>query len=335
VDHKMRSPCGRLPRQAALGAVVLTAALLVLVGMISIFRQARLGGERRAAQSKPEQGIGPIRQSAASGEWTKLAEVLDEQMMTVPAGDFLMGSDRDRQDERPEHRAYLNAFAIDRYEVTNAQYRRFVEAAGQAPPPHWQNGLYVQGQEDYPVVGVSWPEADAYCRWAGKRLPTEAEWEKACRGTDGRTYPWGDTWDPRRLNVDLTRHVPSTAGAEVFSWQDAWALLGAGPASNGQPRLQPVGSYVLGASPYGVLDASGNASEWVADWYNWAGYGELPDRNPLVTGPPWNHSVRGSSWYDPAGAKGWARDMSRCSARNSSHELRDPRTGFRCARSAP
>jgi formylglycine-generating enzyme required for sulfatase activity len=315
--------------------VLLGAALLAVVALVVVVLGTRPTDERGFVQRNLEEEIGLIRQNAASGDWTRLAEVLDGQMVTVPAGDFLMGSDRDRPDERPQHRVYLDAFEIDRYEVTNAQYRRFAETAGEAPPPHWQNGRYAEGQEDYPVVGVSWPEADAYCRWAGKRLPTEAEWEKACRGTDGRTYPWGNRWDPGRLNVDLTRHIPRTAGDEVFSWQDAWALLQGGSVSDTQPWLQPVGSYAAGASPYGMLDASGNASEWVADWYNWAGYGNLPDRNPLVTGPPWNHCVRGSAWYDPLGARSWAQSMSRCSARNSSHEVRDPRTGFRCARSVP
>jgi formylglycine-generating enzyme required for sulfatase activity len=256
-------------------------------------------------------------------------------MVSVAAGAFLMGRDRGRTDERPQHSVYLDAFEIDRYEVTNAQYRRFAEATGQSPPPYWQNGLYPLGQEDRPVVGVSWSEADAYCRWAGKRLPTEAEWEKACRGTDGRIYPWGNRWDLGRLNVDLTRHLVAGAGNEVLPWQDAWSLLQSSPASRIRPSLQPIGSYPEGASPLGVFDASGNASEWVADWYNWSGYENLPDRNPLVTVPPWNHSVRGSAWYDPAGARGWAQTMSRCSARNSSHEIRDPRMGFRCARSVP
>jgi sulfatase modifying factor 1 len=255
-------------------------------------------------------------------------------MVAVPAGEFLMGSDRDRPDERPQRRVYLDGFEIDRYEVTNAQYRRFLESTGEGPPTRWQDGRYLQGQDDYQIVGVSWYEADGYCRWAGKRLPTEAEWEKACRGTDGRIYPWGIHWDPGRLNVDLTQHISEDTGDEVFPWQGAWDLLQASPGSGVRPRLQPVGSYPGGASPYGILDTAGNASEWVADWYNWTGHRKLPDRNPLVTGPPWNRCVRGSAWYDPAGARGWAQTMSRCSARNSSHEMRDPRTGFRCARSA-
>jgi formylglycine-generating enzyme required for sulfatase activity len=308
---------------------------MLAVGLLLFFQQKPSADERKAAQAMLAQEVALIRQNSGPGDWARLGELLDSKMVAVPAGIFLMGSDRGRLDERPQHRVYVDAFEIDRYEVTNAQYRRFVGATDQTLPPFWQNALYPPGQEDYPVVGVSWLEADAYCRWAGKRLPTEAEWEKACRGADGRAYPWGNTWDPARLNVDLTRHVAAGTGDEVFPWQAAWDLLKASPELSTQPALQPVGSYPKGVSPFGMLDASGNASEWVADWYNWSGYQSLPDRNPLVTAPPWNHSERGSAWYDPAGAQGWAQNMSRCSARNSSHEVRDPRTGFRCARSVP
>jgi formylglycine-generating enzyme required for sulfatase activity len=323
----------RSRRRALLGGAGI-AALALVAFLVLLLVDEQEAVDKAAGQARLQQEIALVREATAAGEWTRLAEMLDRQVVTVPAGDFLMGSDRDRPDEQPEHRVYLDEFQIDRFEVTNAQYRRFAEAAGKTLPPYWENGVYPPGRADYPVVGISWDEADAYCRWAGRRLPTEAEWEKACRGTDGRTYPWGNRWDPARLNVDLTQHVPRSEGDEVLSWQSAWTLLGTSPASKADPRLRPVGSYPAGASPYGMLDASGNASEWVADWYNWTGYAKLPDRNPLVTRPPWNHCIRGSSWYDPSGAKGWAQSMSRCSARNSSHEIRDPRTGFRCARSA-
>jgi formylglycine-generating enzyme required for sulfatase activity len=257
-----------------------------------------------------------------------LAEALDRDLVLIPEGDFVMGSNTGRADERPQHTVYLDAFELDRYEVTNAQYRRFLQITGRKPPPYWAGDTYPVGQADYPVVGVSWDDADAYCTWAGKRLPTEAEWEKACRGTDGRAYPWGNLWEPRRANVDLS----AQAGAEPSVWDTAWQLLRVAGNRVG-PGLLPVGSYRDGASLYGVMDLVGGASEWVADWYNWSDYSNLPARNPRNMEPPWNHCLRGSPWHDPTGDADWVQTMSRCSARNSSHETQDPRVGLRCARS--
>ena len=280
------------------------------------------------------QEIAALRGLAAGGDEDALAEVLDHSTAAVPAGEFIMGSDAGRADERPAHTVYLDAYELDRYEVTNAQYRRFLLATGGRPPRYWTDNSYPSGQADYPVVGVSWDDADAYCRWAGKRLPTEAEWEKACRGTDGRVYPWGETWEPARANVDAADWHFGGATQDAAAgtiWDAAWARLSLPPGSRG-PLLQPVGSHLDGASPYGVLDMVGNASEWVADWYNWSDYSRLPTRNPVVTGPPWNHCLRGSAWADPVGTPAWTQALGRCAARNSAHEVSDPRVGFRCAR---
>jgi formylglycine-generating enzyme required for sulfatase activity len=211
-----------------------------------------------------------LRALAAAGDEAALAKALDRSMISIPAGEFIMGSEIGRDDERPAHRVYLDAYELDRYEVTNAQYRRFLLATGARPPRYWTDAAYPTDQADYPVVGVSWDDADAYCRWAGKRLPTEAEWEKACRGTDGRVYPWGQAWEPKRANVDAAGWDFGGAtqdGAAATVWDAAWARLALPPGSPG-PTLQPVGSHLDGASPYGVLDMVGNASEWVADWYN-------------------------------------------------------------------
>jgi formylglycine-generating enzyme required for sulfatase activity len=265
-----------------------------------------------------------------------LPEALNRDAVRIPAGDFLMGSDTDRADERPQRLVYLDAFDIDRYEVTNAQYERFVKATRHVAPAYWPGDVFPPGQADYPVVAVSWVDANAYCRGVGKRLPTEAEWEKACRGTDGRIYPWGAVWDPWRANVDAGPGRPWAAGMTEpgkSALDDARQTLRATPDGPQARGLRPVGSYPSGAGPYGVMDLAGNASEWVADWYNWEGYWKLPDRNPVGSEPPWNHALRGSSWYDPSGDAGWVRDQSRCSARNSSHAAFEPRAGFRCARS--
>ncbi len=282
------------------------------------------------------QEIVTLRALAAAGDEVGLAEALDGSMVAIPAGEFIMGSDTGRADEQPAHSVYLDAYEMDRYEVTNAQYRRFLLAMAGQPPRHWSGKTYPAGQADYPVVGVSWYDADAYCRWAGKRLPTEAEWEKACRGVDGRVYPWGDEWEPARANVDA---IGWDFGGAAYAaetptvWDTAWERL-AMPAGSPGPALQPVGSHGDGASPYGILDMAGNISEWVADWYNWSDYSRLPARNPLVTGPPYNHCLRGSAWADPAGTPAWTESLSRCAARNSSHADSEPRAGFRCARSA-
>jgi formylglycine-generating enzyme required for sulfatase activity len=269
-----------------------------------------------------------LRWLAAANDAATLADVLDHSMMTISAGEFLMGSDEGRSDEHPMRSVYVDAFKIDRFEVTNAQYQRFLQATGRPSPTYWSGNNYPAGEADYPVVGVSWDNADAYCTWAGKRLPTEAEWEKTCRGTDGRRYPWGDAWDPKRADVEAAAQQ-----AWPMDWDQAWALLRAPLSDSTSRRLRPVGSYLDGASTYGVFDLVGNASEWVWDWYNWSDYQKMPAQNPRGLGPPWNHSLRGSPWLDPYGRTDWVQDMSRCAARNSSHETRDPRVGFRCARS--
>jgi formylglycine-generating enzyme required for sulfatase activity len=260
----------------------------------------------------------------------RLPDVLDRCVVLIPAGEFTMGSTTGPVDEQPARRISLDAFALDRYEVTNAQYRRFLQATGRPAPPYWTGDAFPQGQADYPVVGVPWQAAADYCAWAGKRLPTEAEWERACRGDTGQTYPWGGQWDPQRANVDLCGEQGGAGRPGV--WDEAWSLLQTAPGSSA-PRLQPVGSYPAGASPYSVLDMVGNASEWVADFYNWRGYEDLPNHNPLGARPAWNHVLRGSSWYNPYGQAGRVAETSRCAARNSAHIAYDPRLGFRCARS--
>ncbi len=264
-----------------------------------------------------------------------LADVLDGSLVLVLAGEFLRGSDMGNSNEGPRQLVHLDAFEIDRYEVANAQYSRFLAATGRGAPSYWNGGNYPIGQADFPVVGISWKDANDYCAWAGKRLPTEAEWEKACRGADGNLYPWGNQWDTQRANVGfstISRLPPSQAGSPT-AWAYAWELLQVTP-DVGELGLQPVGSYPDGASPYGVMDLVGNASEWVFDWYNWGDYSRMPARNPVNLEPPWNHCVRSSAWHDPAGNADWVQNMSRCSARSSAHAISDPRIGFRCARSA-
>src|SRR5262245_30976232 len=213
-------------------------------------------------------------------------------MVLVPAGEFIMGSEEAAYYDiaKPRHQVYLDAFYIDKYEVTNARFQQFVQATGyrtqaeregggkirtgaktwaDVPDATWRaprgKGSSIAGLEAHPVVQVSWHDAKAYCTWAGKRLPTEAEWEKAARGTDGRLYPWGNEFDGTRVNF-CDRNCP-------FEWKDA-------AVDDGFRSTAPVGSYEAGKSPYGAYDMVGNVWEWVADWYDATYYRRSPARNP-------------------------------------------------------
>ena len=264
----------------------------------------------------------------ASVDAGALADALDECVASIPAGAFRMGSEDGRADEVPERSVRLSGFSIDRFEVTNAQYQRYLRATGVSVPAYWTGIDYPPGQADRPVVGIGWSEANDYCAWAGKRLPTEAEWERACRGADDRTYPWGDEWNADLLNVvSLQLPLDDPVGRDP-----AWPLLLENQAT-GEPGLRPVGSYPDGASPDRVFDLQGNAAEWVVDWYDAAGYGGLPDQDPIGLAPPWSHVVRGVGWLDRFGRPGEVAVDARCAARNASHATEDLRIGFRCAAS--
>jgi len=208
-------------------------------------------------------------------------------LVFIPAGDFLMGSsnqdDLSQSNEKPQHKVYLKAYWIDKTEVTIGMFRKFVQStgyvttaekinsgkltpleadSGRLPGSDWEHprgpGISVENIDRMPVALVTWDDAQAYCQWAGRRLPSEAEWEKAARGTDGRIFPWGNDRDLNgRLNY----------------WGDA----------DGYPYTAPVGSFPAGASPYGVLDMAGNVWEWVADWYSEDYYSHSSSQDP--TGP--------------------------------------------------
>ena len=229
------------------------------------------------------------------------AKLEDRSMALVPAGEFTMGSFTGDVDEQPVHRVYVNAFAMDRYQVSVGQYAKFLEATSQAAPPDWSI-MNKSRHQTRPVVNVDWADADAYCTWAGKRLPTEAEWEKAARGTDGRIYPWGNEL-PTGFHANMRKE----------KWSDHWVL-------------SPVGMYEEGKSPYGIYDMAGNVWEWISDWYDADYYASSPSENP--TGPLKGQSkvIRGGSWGSgPKDLRSTDRESHLLSARGMG-------TGFRCAK---
>jgi formylglycine-generating enzyme required for sulfatase activity len=203
----------------------------------------------------------------------------EPELILIPAGDFLMGSDPKKDkgaytDEQPQHTLYLPDYYLAKTAVTNTQYAAFVEATDHKRPEHWKDEKPPKGKEDHPVVEVSWHDAEAYCNWlaqvTGKayRLPSEAEWEKGARGTDGRIYPWGNDWDPKRCNSK----------------------------EGGPGDTTPVGVYPQGASPYGLLDMAGNVWEWCRSLYKPYPYDAKDGReDPKATG---HRVVRGGAFYD-------------------------------------
>lgn len=187
----------------------------------------------------------PVQESGAEAEPTPTPKpAVMDIMVEIPAGPFTMGSNAGDPEDAPGHEVDLPAFEIDKFEVINVDYATFVEATGyttfaeQGGYAGWRDE-WEEGEDNHPVVRVTWADAEAYCTWLGKRLPTEAEWEKAARGDDERRFPWGNDWNPAKANVKETGLRGTTA----------------------------MGSFGEGASPYGVEDIAGNVWEWTADWY--------------------------------------------------------------------
>ena len=233
--------------------------------------------------------------------------VPETPMVDISEGIFPMGFDGTQalEDERPLHRVWLDAFAMDLYEVTTTQYALFLGATNRPAPWQW-HAVDLAQHGDRPVIGVDWSDADAYCRWKGKRLPTEAQWEKAARGTDGRLHPWG--------NQAPTNELANFALGARFSYGQV---------------LMPVRSYEQGKSPYGLYQMAGNVWEWVQDWYAANYYETSPERNPLGPDQGQFKVLRGGSWSDlPKYLLTYGRFKLLPETRNSY-------IGFRCAKSAP
>ncbi len=263
-------------------------------------------------------------------------------MVLIPAGDFLMGSPSGEglTDERPQRAVFLRAFLIDRHEVTNARYEQFVKATGHALPTHpnpsitlWIDGRPFPGSDAHPVVNVSWHDAVAYCAWAGKRLPTEAEWEKAARGTNARLYPWGNEWSIHKANSASYWAGRTIDFKDTLEWKAFWvdgegARISRERGLKGEVLTLPVGSLPEGASPYGLLDMAGNVSEWVQDWFEPYYYLRAPRENPRGPDGKLLKVVRGGSWLKPASS---LRTTDRDYGFPDDHQSG---TGFRCAKDA-
>ena len=231
-----------------------------------------------------------------------------KEMVLIPAGTFIMGKADSRLDAAP-HRVEVSAFYMDIYEVTNAEYKKFIDATGHPAPfldpvkyplaekYNWHNNLFPAGSDSLPVVLVSWHDAQAYARWCGKKLPTEAQWEMAARSLSDLEYPWGDQWDSTRVNT----------------------------RQNGRLAAAAVGAFSTGATSQGIHDMIGNVWEWCADWYGKDYYTGSTLKDPQGPAAGATRVVRGGSWdtFKPERLKAYSRESFPPSSRR--HDL-----GFRC-----
>jgi len=286
--------------------MVISSSVILLL----IYGAFALGNKNSAADPVAE--TSPSKQASAVS-----VPAPPDDMILIPAGEFLMGSTEQeiletwRQNDGgwekedyvsayPQRKITLDDFYIDKKEVSNGDYELFVEATKRDAPSLWDDKTL--NMPNQPVVGVDWTDADAYCRWRGSRLPTEAEWEKAARGTDGRSWPWGNVWDPTKDNHGK--------GSDGYGYDE----------SDGWKYTAPVGTE-LGVSPYGVLNMAGNVYEWTADDFNT--YPEN-DKYILEDSEQGFKTLRGGAYDDGISEQ---RASTRCGFRK---DYKDVDVGFRC-----
>jgi len=290
------------------------------------------------ALAEPQHGVGVTEESTLQVP----AALPSITLILIPAGTFTMGATAEQQEDfirfpgsaqwidrtaplvessGPAHEVNLDSFYIFKFDVTNAQYQAFVRATGHQNSRNSNNTRY--NGPNQPVTGVTWNDARSFCAWAGAQLPTEAQWEKAARGTEGFIYPWGNVWDATKLrSMDGIAH---RVFASIEDWQ-AWRATNQSSSEfQAEARPADAGSYPKGASPYGVMDMAGNVWEWVADWYDPSYYKNSPNDNPK--GPSFGdyRVLRGGAWDTPRIANfTWYREtfMPPSGAGNV--------TGFRC-----
>ncbi len=296
-------------RAVLLGIAILMALLTVLtmVALVIESRRSAKMTESALKMAQEQKEDVPEEKPVDYSQFKTLIGGEEREMVLIPAGAFTMGGGPEGDfDEQPQRVIYLDAFYMDKHEVTNTDYERFAKMLKRPMPtiPVFEDDLNLLKGPKQPVVGVTWIDAFAYCKWAGKRLPTEAEWEKAARGENGQTYPWGDTFNQKLVNG---------TGEE-----------------DGYKYSAPVGSFERGRSPYGLYDMAGNVSEWVSDWYDQFYYKKAPFKNPKGPEEPDLTRVlvyRGGSYRSSA------HDLRASKRFGGAHAERGESTvGIRCAK---
>ncbi len=297
-----------MSKNAILGMIGSMVFLVVLMAVALIYESIKSNRVREAAKKieNPKEAIVEVERVDFSA-FEKIVGGDAREMVLIPAGSFTMGGgDVGDFDEQPQRVIYLDPFYMDIYEVTNADYRRYTKMLKKPDPvvPVFEDDPNLLKGDKQPVVGVTWINSAAYCKWARKRLPTEAEWEKAARGENGGKWPWGDSFSSTLAN-------------------------GLGEA-DGYKYSAPVGSFERGRSPYGLYDMAGNVSEWVEDWYVQDYYKDAPFKNPKGPEDPGIIQVlsyRGGSFHNSS------HDLRASKRFGGAHPKRGESTvGFRCAK---
>ena len=291
-------------RGVLIGSIVFVFASFILMMVLLIYETYKGRVERDRLVSRSERTEPRVIEPVTLQDFSMYRTVVGNEgrdMVEIPEGPFTMGYEQGDPDEAPARPVYLKAYFIDLKEVTQSEYDRFVTMTRRDVPqvPVFEEDIAKLLDPDFPVVGIGWNDAFAYCRWAGKRLPTEAEWEKAARGEGRRLYPWGNEFRDTLSNID--------------------------GEDDGARYLAPVGSYEGGRSPYGVYDMMGNVAEWVADTYDPYYYQQSPFLNPPGPDSTEFKVIRGGTWRD-------SRLNARITKRFSAKMWRtDATIGFRCA----
>lgn len=289
-----------------------------------------LGPTKKVSESEPSACGGystmsllPDRVAGGIQQKNPIREIPDKDgvpMVLIPAGTFWMGTlqGEGHDDEYPRHQVDLDAFYMEKFEVSVARYANFLKQTGRTVDALEMDLVGTKKYADIPMFDVEWKDADQYCRWAGKRLPTEAEWEKAARGTDERQYPWGN-------QSPTSKRAHFGGSPELSRVRKDWF-------ERAKESLQSVDRFEEGKSPYGLRQMAGNVREWTADWYGWDYYEHSPIRNPKGPSHGEFHVVRGGSWMLESALQ---RSADRGVRRGIEGDNGLFDVGFRCAQDAP